>query len=40
MGRRLLGAHLFDLGQGGVAIDLRLARPQQIEVGAVEDIDR
>ena len=30
----------LDLGQGGFAVNLRLAAPQQIEVGAVEDVDR
>src|SRR5664280_970304 len=30
---------LFDLREGGVAVDLRFARAQQIQVGAVEDED-
>ena len=32
-------AHIASIcGQGGIAIDLRLAVPQEIEVRAVEDV--
>ena len=34
-----VGAHGFDIGQGGVAVDLRFALPEEVEVGAVEDED-
>ena len=33
-------AHRLDLGERGRAVDLRLARAQPVEVGAVEDEDR
>ena len=38
--RRGLRAQFFDIGERRMAIRLRLPDPQQIEVRAVEDIDR
>ena len=34
------GAVRLDIGQGDMAIDMRLALAQQVQVGAVQDIDR
>ncbi|KAG0939376.1 hypothetical protein G6F31_015314 [Rhizopus arrhizus] len=36
-GGRLRGQRLVDVGQRGVAVDLRLAGAEQVEVGAVQD---
>ena len=38
--RRQSAAVRFNIGQGGVAIDLGLALTQQVQIGAVEDEDR
>ena len=35
-----VGAKFLDIGEGGMAVGLGLAGPQQIEVGAVEHVDR
>src|SRR5947208_2057758 len=34
-----LAAALLDLGERGVAVDMRLARPEQIQVGSVQNMD-
>src|SRR5947207_14628767 len=34
-----LAAALLDLGERGVAVDMRLARPEQIQVGTVQNMD-
>ena len=37
---RALDARGLDLGQGGLAIDVRLTGPQQVQVGAVQHVNR